>query len=1336
MPLIKPKFNILKFIMALIIALLWLGTGSSFLTVAAKLTSTSNPSVPQKTSSKLILEQQTIITDSMHTLLPPSGLPLPSDDLPTPIKTTLQPHTQSLPEWITKLQSESQLNRSTALANDLTISKSGPDTILNGETIVYTITITNNSLTDDATQITLADTPPTDTEPSSVTCTNCTPDAITHTVPFLDGISGNDGEITYTDLITWFIPELKANTVTETVVSIEVPCETEGVILKNQAFINYQQGGMLGNGVSNQTSTKVILPDNAIGLLDKAGWCADTVRNVYDIDWGDFDNDGYLDLVLASGGSTTVFRNNQGNLEQFWLHPIQTFDARWGDFDNDDDLDIISIGDGITAGSNTPAYLHTYDSGSFTTTPFTLTRQGFRIEPGNYDNDADLELAISYNVGNAPCGVELYQKDVTDIYTVTECLQADRTSAGLAAADFDNDGDLDLAINEFNGTAMRVLVNDGGLSTSSTLPITTTLEDAYGMAWGDYNEDGLLDLAVLFRDTGQVQVFRGTNTGGVISLDLFETIPLSGGSSPRGVDWADFDGDGQVELIISDIPPKVYQFNGTFTLFKTLSSFVDTQIWQAKGGDQNNDGDIDLVVAGTNLPSQIFPNIAPILSPTVQALTLSPFNPFRANSVAWGDYDGDGDDDLLFGAGLGVTFPGSRLYDNTNGTFVLQHTLNNSGFGPHDAIFIDANGDNLLDITIATPSEIQIYLNGNTDTPHWQASSSTNALAWADFDLSNDASLDLFAGNNGQNGLFLNSGLQGSTSNPNSISNLSNNTSSIAWGYVDDDFYPDIAIGNDGAPSRVYRNNGDQTFTPVWTSTVQSTRSIAWGDYDGDGDMDLAVGNFNQPNYIYNNDNGTLSPTGLPFSSNAPTDDPTTSLAWGDWNNDGHLDLAVGNYGEKDRVYANLGSSAGSPNLISLWESDEEQQTTDIAWGDMDNDGDLDLAVSQDGNGKNGVYKNTYVLAPHTKDNDTFTEEMPLPQNPSYLSIRSPGGLTDIFSTDTSDLEDLTIDIGFTVYDPDRSRAACNSTNGDEVQVLNYQYSWNGGGTWYDADVTGSSTFTARCRGRNRTITWNAGSDLNNNQGEETVSDNVRFRITIAHLNKTGPSKRASTSAVSPPFRVRNLTCSWPDNAAIMTSSPLSATIQGVFTGTVQKADGQTTFSWDFGDESESVEGQVAQHIYKLPGTYTITLTVDGPACPVARQAVATLLVQVENSPYSAYLPTIFKADSSEATTITGTPISTQKQNEITQISDLQGKVETNSVHLSWGIQPSNVKGYRVYRAPMGTAMFEIIADVPHQQTTHIDSNMTCGYAYYVTKYNDQLESLPSTSTYFSPPCH
>ncbi len=147
----------------------------------------------------------------------------------------------------------------------------------------------------------------------------------------------------------------------------------------------------------------------------------------------------------------------------------------------------------------------------------------------------------------------------------------------------------------------------------------------------------------------------------------------------------------------------------------------------------------------------------------------------------------------------------------------------------------------------------------------------------------------------------------------------------------------------------------------VWSSVESDdTRSLAWGDVDNDGDLDLAVANYgyidssltiNQSNRVYINESGVLSTTAAWSSSEQDT---SQSLAWGDVDNDGDLDLAVGNAKEPNRLYLNDG---GMLQAEAAWSSHKPGNTWSVAWGDIDGDGDLDLVVGTIGT-PNLLYRN------------------------------------------------------------------------------------------------------------------------------------------------------------------------------------------------------------------------------------------------------------------------------------------------------------------------------------------------------------------------------------------
>jgi len=311
-------------------------------------------------------------------------------------------------------------------------------------------------------------------------------------------------------------------------------------------------------------------------------------------------------------------------------------------------------------------------------------------------------------------------------------------------------------------------------------------------------------------------------------------------------------------------------------------------------------------------------------------------------------------------------------------TKVMDSPLSTTNGDSRSVNWVDVNDDGYLDCFISNGPQAgqnnMLYLNdanGNftavTDDPIVMDGAPSDGATFADID--NDGDLDAFVVNwyNKNNLAYTNDGTGRFTQVLEGIwVNHFGYSETAAFGDYDNDGLVDLYVTNSAGTKKnfLYRNKGGnnmELLTGIYPVTdLHSSRNVSWTDIDNDGDLDLYVTNENgEKENLYRNDGGGSFEklTGLVITTDGFN---TMSSSWGDIDNDGDLDLLLANNGSKNQLFRNEGNFA----FTRIETTDISLRTANSfssAWTDIDNDGDLDLFVTNAF--KNGVrLKNNLYL--------------------------------------------------------------------------------------------------------------------------------------------------------------------------------------------------------------------------------------------------------------------------------------------------------------------------------------------------------------------------------------
>jgi Bacterial Ig-like domain (group 3)/FG-GAP-like repeat/Abnormal spindle-like microcephaly-assoc'd, ASPM-SPD-2-Hydin len=268
--------------------------------------------------------------------------------------------------------------------------------------------------------------------------------------------------------------------------------------------------------------------------------------------------------------------------------------------------------------------------------------------------------------------------------------------------------------------------------------LSTTVGNAsISVAAGDFNADGIVDLAVANADDNTVSILLGNGDGTYTTKTT-----LSTGETPLKLALADFNNDGIADLVTVNTDDNTLSVflgvgDGTFTSKSTLTS--GSEPLAVSIGDFNRDGDLDIVSIQNDGSFSMFLGNG---DGTFTAGT-SPASVGGAESISTGDFNEDGVLDLAVGDQNGIDI----LLGVGDGTFGSPATISSSSADPRDIVVSDFNGDGHLDLAETTGSSIYVMLGDGTGVFTTQTpialASGNNAFTLTHGDFNGDGKDDL-----------------------------------------------------------------------------------------------------------------------------------------------------------------------------------------------------------------------------------------------------------------------------------------------------------------------------------------------------------------------------------------------------------------------------------------------------------------------------------------------------------------------------------------------------------------------------------------------------------------
>lgn len=617
-----------------------------------------------------------------------------------------------------------------------------------------------------------------------------------------------------------------------------------------------------------------------------------------------------------------------------------------GDFNKDGKLDLIAsnlfansisviLGDG-SGGFNMPTNIEVVNDGRG-------SPAGLAVADFNSDGNLDLAVAIEYNPGR----VFVLSGNGAGGFSVAAMLEAGVNTTAVAVGDFTGDGKADIAaINKGDAPMIAgnvsVFVNSGSGSFGSVTNFNAGGTPVAIVA-GNFDNDSNVDLAIANSASNNISLLAGNGAGG-----FGAATNVNVGTNPSGIVAGFFNGDTRLDLAVTNTGSdnvSVLLANGAggFNAATNFASGITP--FGIVVGDFDGNGKSDLAVANG------FANQASVLlndgsggfgAPLSTSVGQQPL------SLATGDFNGDTKADLAVANSNSNNL--SILLGKGNGTFGRTTFLFSD---PQAVVTADLNKDGHLDFAVANfgGDKVTVFvadkLGGYTLVNEFAVGIKPIALVASDFNK--DGKLDLAAANNGSDNLSVLLGDGTGSFGAQTGFASGGRPRALVTADFNKDGKLDLLTANETSSNlTLLLGAGDGSFGTATTIAAGSIPvALDTGDLNGDNNPDLIVANFNSSfaSVLLGNGAGGFA---VAPSVNLPASGNGRAVALGDLNNDTKLDLLVA-LNNSSTIAVALGAGDGTFAALSTITT-SGTNPTDLLVGDFDGDTKADVVATNNSN--------------------------------------------------------------------------------------------------------------------------------------------------------------------------------------------------------------------------------------------------------------------------------------------------------------------------------------------------------------------------------------------------